>query len=73
MPLILASLVVLTLAFVAAFIPINPAISENKAPTIKHKADCHPTPSALSFNSGTKPKTNNTSAKIIIKGTMTWN
>ena len=36
----LAALAVLTLAFVATFIPRNPANAEHKAPTAKDKAQC---------------------------------
>ena len=41
-PLSLAATAVLTLALVAAYIPINPAMPEHKAPSKKEAAVCHP-------------------------------
>ena len=49
-PLVLAAFAVLTLAFVATFIPKYPAKVENIAPTIKHTAVITLIPIAISIN-----------------------
>ena len=41
-PLTFAATAVLTLALVAAYIPIKPAMPEHKAPSKKAAAVCHP-------------------------------